>query len=57
MEKESKKGRPVGTTKDRAKLNTTIDAANAAWLRHRKRQVKISAFIDQLIFEFRGIVK
>jgi hypothetical protein len=56
--KESKKpGRPVGTTKDRAKLNTTIDAANLAWLRHNKRQRKISAVIDQILYEARGIEK
>ena len=53
---KNKPGRPVGTTKDRANLNTTIDAANLAWLRHNKRQRKISAFLDQVIFEARGIV-
>jgi hypothetical protein len=47
-------GRKPGSTKDRAKINTTISRENAEWLRSMKeRGFTISAMLDQLIEQAR----
>jgi hypothetical protein len=43
-------GRKPGSTKDRAKINTTISRENAEWLRSMKgRGFTISAMLDRMI--------
>jgi len=47
-------GRKLGSTKDRANLNTTIDRENMEWLRMMKgRGFSISATLDRLIEQAR----
>ena len=56
MTNPKRAGRKIGSTKDRANINTTISRENAEWLREQKeRGFPIATTLDRLINHGKGI--